>query len=161
MFDITPPVFMSEKFLAGFPPESHAFFKTVFETASFRQFQRSRYRQERDFFDLKQAAVRAAARIGATNGTSITDVSLSSVFVCSKRCCNFPTPFVTIPVRRTRAPPTSFLLHVLPNSFLPRARAVGAVAALNELDRVLPFTSKRPGDSISSQSFWGGTVNGE
>ena len=55
VFDLRPHVFSMEKFLSEFPQDSHTFYRDVFAGSSFRTFQRSRAKRERDFFDIRAA----------------------------------------------------------------------------------------------------------
>lgn len=52
LFDVSPPIFDLDKFLAAQPPESRDFFRTLCNNGSFRSFQRSRHQHELDFFDI-------------------------------------------------------------------------------------------------------------
>eukprot|EP00040_Diaphanoeca_grandis_P017546 m.91657 g.91657 ORF g.91657 m.91657 type:complete len:1346 (-) comp26490_c0_seq2:90-4127(-) len=55
MFDMIPAVLNEKKYIASRSPESILFYKTVVLTSSFRLFQRSRHKHERDYFDLVAA----------------------------------------------------------------------------------------------------------
>ena len=55
MFDISPPVLNLDKFLASKLTESEQFYRVAITASSFRLFQRSRHKHERDYFDLAAA----------------------------------------------------------------------------------------------------------
>ena len=55
MFDISPPVLNLDKFLASKSAESEQFYRVAITASSFRLFQRSRHKHERDYFDLAAA----------------------------------------------------------------------------------------------------------
>lgn len=55
MFDISPPVLNLDKFLASKPAASEPFYRRAITASSFRVFQRSRHKYERDYFDLAAA----------------------------------------------------------------------------------------------------------
>ena len=71
LFDLTPPVFSTEKFLSGRPDQSgRDFFRAVFLTDTFRSFQKMRQKSELDYFDRRAAGQLTAAVPSSGSGGS-------------------------------------------------------------------------------------------